>query len=235
MLVSLTKGADNYYWYEYGAYPFTGSYMATALKIRNDSPSAVTAYITLGATPGCVQDVADISGVLITKMYPLMGYFSLPAGVTYTLFAPEGMGFNGNFSFSTPPLNCPTAEFPNGVNLAEFIINNGFQGPYAQETIDISCVAGVNCLIVLEVNMPGWTTNAGKTAVLNIANGAKLDNTNRPGVFPYGCDNCTSSDNPPGCVGKQPQYANKDPICNVQRPGPLNQGGSLTVVYKGPI
>jgi len=210
-----------------------GSYMSTTLQVRNDSATSVRTYITLGATPDCVQDVASITGVPITKLYPLMGYFELEANTAVTLAAPAGMGFNGNFSFNTPPMNCPTEQFPNGVNLGEFIINNGFQGQYAQETIDISCVAGVNCLMEFEMSAGDWTSNSGKVTVNKIANGTKLNNTNRVGVFPYGCDNCTSSDNPPECVGKQPQYANKEPICNVQRLAGSNQGGTLTIVFKG--
>ncbi len=206
--------------------------MTTTLHVRNDSGIAVTTYITLGATPGCVQDVSQITGASITKMYPLMGHFLLAPGSSVTLAAPAGMGFNGNFSFNTPPLNCPTPQLPDGVNLAEFIINNGFQ-QYGQETIDNSCVAGANAFIKFELSADDWSTNGGHTAVKTIENGVKLDNTGRIGVFPYGCDNCTSSNNPPSCVGKQPQYANKDPICNVQRSAGSNKGGSVTIVYKG--
>jgi hypothetical protein len=209
-----------------------GSIIMTTLHVRNDSPNTVTTYITLGATQGCVQDVADITGASITKLYPLMGHFDLPTGATVELKAPSGLGFNGNFSFNTPPMNCPTPQFPEGVNLAEFIINNGFQ-QYGQETVDNSCVAGANAYIKFELSGNDWTTNGGKTVVKTIINGKKLNNTDRYGVFPYGCDNCTSSDNPPSCVGKQPQYANRDPICNVQRPANINDGGSVTVVFKG--
>lgn len=206
----------------------------TSLQVRNDSAGPVKVYITLGATPGCVQDVAQITGVAITKMYPLMGYFELASKATVILTAPGKLGFNGNFSFNTPPLNCPTPEFPNGVVLAEFIINNGFQ-QYGQETIDVSCVAGANAFVAFEMSQDDWTSNFGKiTAIKKIENGTKLDNTGRVGVFPYGCDNCTSSDHPPECVGKQPKYVNKEPICNVQRPAGSNKGGTLTAVYKGP-
>ncbi len=206
----------------------------TVLQVRNDSPTKVTVYITLGATQGCVQDVSQITGASITKMYPLMGHFELSSKATVVLSAPAGMGFNGNFSFNTPPLNCPTPQLPDGVVLAEFIINNGFQ-QYGQETIDVSCVAGANAFVAFEMSEDDWSSNFGKIAAIkSISNGTKLDNTNRVGVFPYGCDNCTSSNNPPSCVGQQPQYANKEPICNVQRPAGSNKGGILTAVYKGP-
>jgi len=208
--------------------------MTTVLQVRNDAAVSVNVYITLGMPPGCVHDVAQITGVNIVKLQPLMGHFDLAPGAKVTLAAPAGMGFNGNFSFNTPPLNCPTPQQPDGVVLAEFIINNGFQ-QYGQETIDVSCVAGANAFVAFEMSEDDWTSNFGKiTAIKKIENGTKLDNTGKVGVFPYGCDNCTSSDNPPSCVGKQSQYANKEPICNVQRPAGNNKGGTLTVVYKGP-
>jgi len=209
----------------------------TTLHVKNNSSQAVITYITLGATAGCVQDVSQLitDGNPITKMYPLMGHFELPAGATVTLSAPNNEGLNGNFSFGTPPLNCPTPQLPNGVVLAEFIINNGFQ-QNGQETIDISCVPGVNALLAFEMSSTDWTSNWGKiTSVQKIENSTKLNNTDRVGVFPYGCDNCTSSDNPPECVGKQSKYANKEPICNVQRPAGNNQGGTLTLVFNGYI
>lgn len=209
--------------------------MTTKLFVRNDSLSPITTYITLGMPPGCVHDVGNIklSGdVLMNRLQPLMGNFVVPAGVTVELIAPDGQGLNGNFSFNTPPLNCPTPELPSGVVLAEFIVNNGFQ-QFGQETVDISCVAGANALLEFELSADDWTSNGGKISVKKIANGAKLYNTGRVGVFPFGCDNCTSSDNPPDCVGKQPHLANKEPICNVQRAASNNQGGSVTVVFKG--
>ena len=205
----------------------------TELFVSNESSQQVTVYITLGATPGCVQDVAELvfsPQVQLTKMYPLMGHFPLAAHSRVQVSAKQPLGLNGNISFNTPPMNCPTPDFPDGVNLAEFIINNGFQ-QYGQETIDISCVAGANCLMGMELSADDWTTNGGRQAVKSISNLKKLDNTGRVGVFPYGCDNCTSSDNPPGCVGKQPDQANKEPICNVQRPAGSNSGGSVTVVF----
>jgi len=203
--------------------------------VRNDTSVAVLTFITLGATSGCVNDVANItlSSGKITKLHNLMGTFVVPGNTSMELVAPKGDGFNGNISFNTPPMNCPTPKFPDGVNLAEFIINNGFQ-QYGQETVDNSCVAGANAFIEFEMSALDWTSNGGSILrVTKITNGKKLDNTGRIGVFPYGCDNCTSSDNPPSCVGQQSQYANKIPICNVQRPAGSNKGGTVTIAFKG--
>lgn len=207
----------------------------THLEVTNSAAEAVLAYITLGATLGCVQDVSSLictEGVEITELHSLMGSFTLLPGVTTRISAPEGMGLNGNFSFNTPPLNCPCPDFPEGVNLAEFIINNGFQ-PGGQETVDISGVCGANAFLRFELSAGDWTSNGGAIAVSSIANVTRYKNTGIVGVFPYGCDNCTSSDNPPSCVGQHPEYANADPICNVQRPASGNQGGTVRVVFVG--
>ena len=82
-------------------------------------------YLTLGATPGCVQNVADIP-FLTNPVNPLQGWFILMHGASQTYAPPQGQGINGNFTFGSPPLNCPTSEYLNGINLAEFILNNSF-------------------------------------------------------------------------------------------------------------
>lgn len=206
----------------------------THLKLTNNSASPVLAYLTLGATPGCVQDVADITvtdGIVINKLYPLMGNFTVPATTTVEITAPAGLGFNGNFSFGTPPLNCPCPDWPEGVALAEFILNNSFQAG-GQETVDISCVCGANAYLGFDLSSDDWTANGGAIAVKRIRNGTRYENTGLVGVYPYGCDNCTASDAPPSCVGQQSQFANDLPICNVQRDASL-PGGVVRVVFEG--
>lgn len=206
----------------------------TKLKLTNSSSSPVLAYITLGATPGCVQDVASLSisdGIVVNKLYPLMGNFNLPATTTVEITAPAGLGFNGNFSFGTPPLNCSTPDWPEGVALAEFIINNGFQVG-GQETVDISCVCGANAYLGFDLSSDDWTANGGAIPVKRIRNSTRYANTGLVGVFPYGCDNCTASDSPPSCVGQQPQFVNDLPICNVQRPA-SSPGGVVRVIFEG--
>lgn len=208
--------------------------MTTKLEVKNDSLYEVLVYITLGATEGCCQDVAKLTttdNITINKLADLMGNFTLAPGQSTHISAPDPEGLNGNFSFGTPPLNCPTPDFPEGVNLAEFIINNGFQ-VNGQETVDISCVCGANAFIEFELSEDDW--NDGTTwGIKHIKNNTRYNNTNISGVYPYGCDNCTSSDNPPGCIGQQPQYANSNPICNVQRSAATNKGGRVLVKFLG--
>lgn len=208
----------------------------TNLIVKNGTKSeTVKAYITLGATRGCVQDVAKLilngGKIKITKLYDLMGWFELKPEEIVSIDAPAGEGLNGNLSINTPPLNCPNEQFQMGVNLAEFIINNGFQVGYPQETIDISGVCGANCVFKYVLSADDWTTNGGAISVKEFENLFWHSNTGRIGVFPYGCDNCTSSDNPPACVGKHPEYANSKPICNVQRNAKSNDGGIVEIIF----
>lgn len=203
--------------------------MSTKLRVYNATQRPEVVWVTLGATEGCCHDVSHLTGVHVEKVNPLQGYFNLHANGWADIIAPEGEGLNGNLCFGSPPINCPTADFPHGVNLAEFIINNGFQ-PGGQETIDISCVCGANTRISMDVSSYDWTTNGGAIPVRVISNEAWDKNTGLLGVFPYGCDNCTASVAPPECIGQQPQFAQSAPICNVQRPAADNQGGTVTVV-----
>jgi hypothetical protein len=104
----------------------------TTLKITNHSGAEVKVYLTLGAAAGCVQDVNAIE--LVTHpVNRLQGWFLLPHGATKAYAPPHGQGISGNFTFGSPPLNCPTDEYRKGVNLAEFILNNSFQGSGAQK------------------------------------------------------------------------------------------------------
>lgn len=208
----------------------------TALQLTNGSGEDVQVYITLGATPGCVQNVADLPFVT-TVVNTLQGWFTLKQGDSINYTPPSGVGINGNFAFGTPPINCPTDTYPNGVNLAEFILNNDFQGAGAQETIDISAVAGVNAF--LEFSMTGgggWNAGTTEPNVTQFANKGLNDNCGLVGVFPYGCDNCTERVSPPSCGGPPPPppYGNcqSAPICNVQRDA-SNSGGTVSVTFNG--
>jgi hypothetical protein len=164
---------------------------------------------------------------------PLVGSFLLKSGEKTLAYAPEKLGFNGNLAFGTQPQNCPTPSYPNGVNLFEFILNNAFQSGQPQETVDISCVAGVNARIRADVGGDEW--NAGPTfpRVLAIENGAIGTNTGRVGVYPVGCDTCISSTNPPSCPNPPPyETPQAEAICNVQRTA-KHHGGIVLVTYLG--
>ena len=208
----------------------------TTLKITNRSGAEVKVYLTLGAAAGCVQDIKAIP--LVTHpVNRLQGWFVLPHGATKTYAPPHGQGISGNFAFGSPPLNCPTDEYRKGVNLAEFILNNSFQGSGAQETIDISCVAGANALIAFAMSGGArWNAGSSHPAVSQFANKPLGQNTGLVGVFPCGCDNCTSRAKPPqpSCPKSPPppayEHFQSQPICNVQRDA-ANSGGDVEVIF----
>lgn len=210
----------------------------TEIIVTNATTESVTVWLTLGATAGCISNVSDV-GWGITAVAPLQGYFTLAGNngsVSYT--SPAGVGFNGNITFGTPPLNCATPQWPEGVNIAEFIVNNGFQGAEAQETLDISAVAGANALIQFTLSGGGtWSASSAYPTVTSFQNKAIADNAGLVGVFPYGCDDCTKSVAPPVCSSPpanapNPLIPQSKPICNVQR-DPSGSGGTVTITFLG--
>ena len=205
---------------------------ATQMMIVNQSDTAVTVWITLGATPGCIQNIGDIP-FITDSLAPLVGSFVLQAGDSTIAYAPEAMGYNGNLSFNTQPMNCPTEKLYDGVNIFEFIINNSFQAGNPQETVDISCVAGVNCRLKVFLSKEGTVWNAGPTQpkVDSIYNVGLTGNSGLVGVYPYGCDTCTGRKNPPSCISESGDRQTNS-ICNVQRDA-IGHGGLITVIYLG--
>lgn len=204
----------------------------TKLIIVNGSDSAVTVWITLGATQGCLQSIGEIP-YITDSLSNLVGSFVLGAGDSTEAYAPIGMGFNGNITINSQPLNCPTPQVPNGVNIFEFIINNSYQTGIPQETIDISCVAGVNSSFKAYLT-GGNAWNAGSTIpqVDSIYNEGLIGNSGLVGVYPYGCDTCTGAKTPPSCITTSTDKQ-KQSICNVQRNAVGSGGGFITVVYLG--
>lgn len=214
----------------------TLAFPATLTKVYNTTKDSVVVYVTLGATPGCLQQVSLIPW--ITDTLPgqrgLQGTFVLAPGDSTTAYAPDSLGFNGVISFNSPPNNCPdTTQFPTGVNQYEFMINNAYQGTDAQESINISCVHGVNC--VISVNIQTYNPfNAGPTipCIEDFRN--TMDrNALIAGVYPYGCDTCTGTKTPLPCI-TYPQPAHKTSVCQVQRPA-LQSGGVIKVLYLGQV
>ncbi|MDJ0718127.1 MAG: hypothetical protein QNJ54_28530 [Prochloraceae cyanobacterium] len=209
----------------------------TQLTVKNNSKQDVRVYLTLGPVPGCVQQISEIPFVK-EQVNHLQGWFLLPKGNSVSYTPPQGKGFNGNFAFGTPPQNCPTKQFPSGVILAEFMINNSFQGPNSQETLDISAVDGVNALLKFSMTGGGaWNAGPTKPNVTEFENKKIGQNAGRVGVYPYACDVCIASQNPPVCpnppIGApNPPIPQKQAICNVQR-NASQAGGTILLTFKG--
>jgi hypothetical protein len=201
----------------------------TTLKVKNSSSADVDVWLTLGQVDGFVTDVNGIFGITDSG---LQGKFTLKAGGEKEYTSKKGV--SGNLSFGTAPINCPTTTYTNGVNIFEFCLNNYAQTGTPQETIDISAVAGVHSLLKATLSGGGaWNAGTAHQGITSFENAALYSNTGLIGVFPYGCDNCTSSDAPPSCPGhlayETPQ---SEPICNIQRDA-ANSGGTVTVEFTG--
>lgn len=208
---------------------------ATSMKVYNDSKDTVLVYLTLGTTEGCIQNVNEVPWVqdTVTGQCGLQGTFLLMPGDSTESFNGDGLGFNGVLSFNHAPDNCPAPSYTNGINQFEFIINNSFQTGQPQETIDISCVHGVNCVIRVDVSDTNW--NAGSTIpmIQSFANTMDKNRTGIAGVFPYACTHCTDYIGAPNCI-PTPQPVQKESICNVQRNADLS-GGQIKVIYLGKV
>jgi hypothetical protein len=208
----------------------------TKMVIYNHSKDSVLVYVTLGATPGCIQNVSLIPFITdtIQGQRGLQGTFVLAPGDSTIAYAPDSLGYNGVISFNHAPDNCPAPSYTNGLNQFEFILNNFFQGPGAQETIDISCVHGVNC--VIRVNLTGkndWNAGPSIVSVQSFANTMNKNQIGIAGVYPFGCDTCTGSKTPPSCI-PLPQPHQREAICNVQRDAVMS-GGLVKVIYLGKV
>jgi hypothetical protein len=205
---------------------------STVLKLTNTSGKDVTTYLTLGAVAGCVQDIHQIS--FVTNPVPgnnLQGSFNLAAGQTITYNFPNGC-VSGNFSFGTPPINCPTSQFPNGVNIAEFILNNTQQPGNPQETLDNSAVAGVNADVRYAMSGGGpWNGGPSHPNITGFENKDLRSNGNIVGVFPWGCTNCVDRAGAPTCQNYE-GTCNADHICNVQRDA-SSGGGTVEIFFQG--
>jgi len=213
------------------------------LTVTNSNTADVTVFLTLGAVASCVASIDDIPPIMspvlpISKVNNLQGSFILKSGASVSFIPAVGVGISGNLAFGTPPLNCAAPQFPSGVNVAEFTLNNAFQTGIPQESIDISAVAGVNAF--LEFNMTGggaWNAGSTQPDVTSFENKKIGGNVGQVGVFPYACDVCTGSDKPPKCpappVGApSPPVPQTENICLVQRDA-SQAGGTVLVTFAG--
>lgn len=202
----------------------------TQLTIVNNTSASVEVYLTVGVASGNVT-IGDIPFLTPVPGNPNQGTVQLAAnGGSESYTPPAGTTLIGNVCFGGPPINCPTQQFPTAVNLFEFALDlaNG------QETIDISCVAGVNSLIAVSMSGGGgWNAGTTQPSVTSFFNVAPGGNTGLVGVYPISCDVCTGSQNPPQCSPPvTPENPQSQPICNVQRDA-STAGGTVTVAVTG--
>ena len=188
----------------------------TTLIVKNISElDSVLVYLTFGADENFVTNVHGIFGIQDSG---LVGSFYAVKDTKYVYDYNGKKGVSGNVCFGQAPMNCQT-------NLFEFTINNQGVGINPMETVDISCVSGVNCTGCISFGGVGWTD--GEHIVSHIHNKEMYKNAGMIGVFPYLCDNCTTSTAPPICDNSKAAEPQSSPICNIQRSANGSSGSIL--------
>lgn len=206
---------------------------STALCVTNQTDDTVLVWLTLsvyGDTMGpyYVQDVQGIFGIPNSGS---IGSFLLAPNDT--LCYQSTLALSGNLCFGGQPVNCPSTQFPTATNIFEFTLNNNACGEYQQESVEISCVAGVNSYLKGRLLGDGWIVTTNIDTVRYFANDTLGNNRNRYGVFPTGCTNCTNQQGAPSCSPALTFEApNDQPICIIQRPANLS-GGSVICTFNG--
>lgn len=197
----------------------------TQLSVTNSTEDSVLVFLTLSGYPANdtlhVKSVNNIFGIQDSG---LVGSFYLQAGDTVSYTSTKW--FSGNLGFGTQPINCTVTTWPTGTNPFEFNLNNN------QESVDISAIGGVNCL--LSVNLiggPAWAATPTHPDVRFFYNDSMWQNSDLIGVYPYGCTNCTNTQGKDSCQTPN-EKPNALPICNPTRAA-YAHGGTVLVNFKG--
>lgn len=208
----------------------------TKLLVTNNKNTWVEVYVTFAAQNAknkCCAVPAGLSDFsFLTKVQPLMGKFRL-GPKSSQVFDPKGKCFSGNICFYIEP-QCPVAgaDFnhgKDGTSIAEFTLN---PSATCYETIDISCVNGVNSFIKLITEAKGgWVYGPNNTPITTIYNKGLKDNAGLPGVYPVNCTTCTGTANAP-CPSLPLGPVQSQAICNVQRSG---SGGIVRVILQNAV
>ena len=197
----------------------------TELVLVNNSEDSVLVFLTLSGYPASDSSkyIQNVNGIFGIKQTGLVGSFYL--GAKDTVAYSSYKWFSGNVSFGAQPINCFTKAWPTGINPFEFNLNDG------QESIDISAIGGVNCILHVDLlGGPAWMASHKYPDVRCFHNDTLYGNTGKVGVFPYGCTNCTDT------LGRQPcqvpsAIPNTAPICNPTRAAG-EHGGIVIVTFE---
>jgi len=200
----------------------------TDIIIKNSSnEDSVKVYVTLQSD----ENVVGLFGIKKSSSANCKGNFWAKKNVEYHLNRTTEVA-GAIVSFRGDNQNCKSAinnGFPTGVNNFEFTVNteNKF------ETLDISCVDGVNSIIKYSVS-DGWNVGLGdylKTFKSTQNKYPLSENCNVEGVFPYQCTDCIDVINPPSkCFGDAVKCTSNR-ICQVNRYDKI--GGHVLVEYLG--
>ena len=196
----------------------------TGFEIVNTTKDSVLMYLTINK-PTDSTWVQNVDGIFGINSSQLRG--TIWVQPNDTLKYNPTLCFSGNVSFGTPPQNCPTDQFVNGINLFEWSVN---VAKGSNEALDLSCVAGVNCIMKIDlIGGADWIAN-GKS-VRSIKNKEMWHNTSIYGVFPYGCTNCTNTNGKQLCQSPN-ENPNTEKICTPTR-NTNEKGGKIRISFLG--
>ena len=204
----------------------------TELLLVNNTYDTIRSWLTLSIYTDTLKNyfVQNVIGIFGIPDSGSSGNFMLlpKDTLSYTSL----LGLSGNLCFGGPPLNCPNKHFPYATNIFEFCLNNNF-GVNPQESVEISCVAGVNSYLIGKLTGPNWIVTTGIDTVTVFRNASYGNNTGLYGVFPTGCTNCTNREGAPACQDSlRPDQPNTQPICIIQRPA-VGSGGAVVCLFNG--
>lgn len=195
----------------------------TELRVVNNSQDSILLFLTLSGYnyPQDTLYVQNVNGIFGCSQTGLQGSVWLKANDSLSYISTKYL--SGNISFGVAPLNCPDSVWKTGMNLFEFNLNE------PQESIDISCMAGVNCILKCNlIGGPNWLADTCLNARV-LQNDTMYNNTNRVGVYPYGCTNCTNTQGKQTCQTPS-ETPNTYNICNPTR-AKNKRGGIVRLAF----
>lgn len=196
----------------------------TNFVIKNNTEDTVTVFLTLSGQADKNKYVQTVNGIFGIKDTGLVGAFYLAGGDSVSYQSLKY--FSGNIAFGAQPVNCPDSLLKTGINIFEFNLNE------PQESIDISTIAGVNCFMAVElIGGPEWAASPSYPDVRSFSNDSIYKNTDRVGVYPYGCTTCTDTTGKQACQNPA-EKPSSGPICNPTR-AKDKRGGTVKLIFNG--
>jgi len=204
--------------------PTESTFSNTGFEIVNATNDSVLMFLTINS-PIDSTWVQSVNGIFGINGSELQGSVWVQPNDTLT-YTPK-LSFSGNVSFGTSPQNCPSQEWETGVNLFEWSVN---VPKGSNEGLDLSCMAGVNCIMKIDlIGGSDWIAN-GKS-VRTIQNKEMWHNTGIYGVFPYGCTNCINTQGKQSCQTPN-EKPNTKKICTPTR-NTNEKGGKIRISFLG--
>jgi hypothetical protein len=229
----------------------------TDVIIKNSSTlDSVEVYVTLQSTESIIglfgMDSTNIHQICMnvvegdTTYVPCIGKFWAIEDSIYHLGVTKPV-MGAIVTFGTMNMQCKAAiekGYTTGINNWEFTVNcfNKKLNPSAtggNESFDITLVDGLHCYIRQSVIAPvgsgssNWTYGDQIPFIKSKNTWPMASNVDIPGVYPYGCDLCYESKNPPKPLCFQIKCSDKYTGTNICQTNRAGQGGQIICEFLG--